>query len=87
MAGERLPAKFYYVASFGFGGQESAPKPPQAICKPLATPILRYKRPITSASSGRNSLQPCLTRRFQLLLNSTIDRKVHCAAYPEGRLR
>ncbi|RIJ42330.1 hypothetical protein D1627_00190 [Pontibacter oryzae] len=24
------------VASFGFGGQKSASKPPQAICKPLA---------------------------------------------------
>jgi len=28
---------FRSVASFGFGGQESASKPPQAICKPLAT--------------------------------------------------
>jgi hypothetical protein len=26
---------FRSVASFGFGGQESASKPPQAICKPL----------------------------------------------------
>lgn len=26
---------FRSVASFGFGGQESAPKPPQAICKTL----------------------------------------------------
>jgi len=26
---------FRFVASFGFGGQESASKPPQAICKPL----------------------------------------------------
>jgi hypothetical protein len=30
-----LPS-FCSVASFGFGGQESASKPPQAICKPLA---------------------------------------------------
>ncbi len=28
---------FRSVASLGFGGQESASKPPQAICKPLAT--------------------------------------------------
>jgi hypothetical protein len=27
---------FRSVASFGFGGQESASKPPQAICKTLA---------------------------------------------------
>jgi len=26
---------FRSVASFGFGGQQSASKPPQAICKPL----------------------------------------------------
>jgi len=26
---------FRSIASFGFGGQESASKPPQAICKPL----------------------------------------------------
>ena len=26
---------FRYVAKFGLGGQESASKPPQAICKPL----------------------------------------------------
>jgi hypothetical protein len=26
---------FRSVASFSFGGQESASKPPQAICKPL----------------------------------------------------
>jgi hypothetical protein len=26
---------FRFVASFGFGGQESASKPPQAICKTL----------------------------------------------------
>ena len=35
MAGERLPARFSLLASFGFGGHESASKPPQAICKPL----------------------------------------------------
>jgi len=42
MAGERLQASlpvgrqgFCSIASFGFGGQESASKPPQAICKPL----------------------------------------------------
>jgi hypothetical protein len=42
MAGERLPASlpagrqgFRSVASFSFGGQERASKPPQAICKPL----------------------------------------------------
>jgi hypothetical protein len=26
---------FRFVASFGLGGQKSASKPPQAICKPL----------------------------------------------------
>jgi hypothetical protein len=35
MADDRLPASFSLVASFGFGGKESASKPPQAICKPL----------------------------------------------------
>ena len=35
MAGERLQG-FRFVANFGFGGQESASKPPQAIGKPLA---------------------------------------------------
>ena len=28
---------FCSIGSYGFGGQESAPKPPQAICKTLAT--------------------------------------------------
>jgi len=32
---------FSFVASFGFGGQESASKPPQAICKPLW--LIQYK--------------------------------------------
>ena len=27
---------FRHVAGFSFGGQESASKPPQAICKPLS---------------------------------------------------
>jgi hypothetical protein len=31
---------FRSVASFGFSGQESALKPPQAICKPL---VINYK--------------------------------------------
>lgn len=35
MAGELLPAWFCSEASFGFGGQESALKPPQTICKQL----------------------------------------------------
>jgi len=30
---------FRSVVSFGFGGQESASKPPQAICKPLAVSV------------------------------------------------
>jgi hypothetical protein len=30
------PQGFRSVASFGFGGQESALKTPQAICKPLS---------------------------------------------------
>jgi hypothetical protein len=36
MARERMLAKvFRFVAKFILGGQECAPKPPQAICKPL----------------------------------------------------
>ena len=35
MVGERLTQCFRFVVSFDFGGQESASKPPQAICKPL----------------------------------------------------
>jgi len=31
---------FHSVASFGFGGQESASKPPQAICKPLGAGVI-----------------------------------------------
>jgi hypothetical protein len=30
---------FRSVVSFDFGGQERASKPPQAICKPLASPL------------------------------------------------
>ena len=36
MAGNGYHKGFRSAASFGFGGQESASKPPQAICKPLA---------------------------------------------------
>ena len=35
MAGKLMPARFRLVASFGFGREESASKPPQAICKTL----------------------------------------------------
>jgi hypothetical protein len=38
---------FRSVASFGFGGQESASKPPQAICKPLGgyeNELMYYKK-------------------------------------------
>ncbi len=35
MAGNGCQQGFRPVASFVLGGQESAPKPPQAICKPL----------------------------------------------------
>jgi len=35
MAGEWLPERFSLRSQLGFGGQESASKPPQAICKPL----------------------------------------------------
>ena len=34
MADERLPARFSPFSQFWSGGQESASKPPQAICKP-----------------------------------------------------
>lgn len=36
MAGDGYQQGFRSVASFGFGGQESVSKPPQAICKPLS---------------------------------------------------
>ncbi len=36
MAGNGCQQGFRSVVSIGFGGQESASKPPQAICKPLA---------------------------------------------------
>jgi len=36
---------FRFVVRFGFGGQESASKPPQAICKTLA---VIAENPITS---------------------------------------
>jgi hypothetical protein len=32
MAGEQMLERFRFVVSFGFGGQYSALKPPQAIC-------------------------------------------------------
>ncbi len=35
MTGNGYHQGFRSVASFGFGGQESASKPPQAKCKPL----------------------------------------------------
>jgi hypothetical protein len=34
---------FRSVASFGFGGQESASQPPQAICKPLCLIVKNTK--------------------------------------------
>ncbi len=36
---------FRSVASFGFGGQKSASKPPQSICKPLCD-IIKPKHKI-----------------------------------------
>ena len=38
MADERLPARFSPFSQFWSGGQESASKPPQAICKPYGQP-------------------------------------------------
>jgi len=38
---------FRSVASFGFGGQESASKPPQAICKTLAARLLQQTKTYT----------------------------------------
>jgi len=35
---------FRFVVSFGFGGQESASKPPQAICKTCAAAEKRQQR-------------------------------------------
>ena len=37
MVGKQMPARFRLVASFGFGREESASKPPQVICKTLST--------------------------------------------------
>jgi hypothetical protein len=36
MAGKAENQCLVLLAKFGHGGQESSPKPPQAICKPLA---------------------------------------------------
>lgn len=35
MAGKAENQCLVLLAKFGHGGQESSPKPPQAICKPL----------------------------------------------------
>ncbi|MGV7106484.1 hypothetical protein [Flavobacterium sp. U410] len=40
MAGNICPQGFRYVASFDLGGQESASKPPQVICKPLTAILI-----------------------------------------------
>jgi hypothetical protein len=44
MAGNGYQHGFRSVAIFGFGGQEIASKPPQAICKPLYTISFRGDR-------------------------------------------
>lgn len=36
MAGKAENQCLVLLAKFGHGGQESSPKPPQAICKPLS---------------------------------------------------
>ena len=61
---------FRSVANFGFGGQENASKPPQAICKPLA---LR---------GGNQSLQkqPIPTKPLRELLHAHRD---DAEAFPE----
>lgn len=41
MAGKAENQCLVLLAKFGHGGQESSPKPPQAICKPLGTIIKR----------------------------------------------
>lgn len=51
MAGNGCQQGFRSVVSIGFGGQESASKPPQAICKPL--PFI-VKKKTTSRSSTFN---------------------------------
>jgi hypothetical protein len=43
---------FRFVASFGFGGQESASKPPQAICKPLTAIPPPALLPFGTADNG-----------------------------------
>lgn len=40
MAGKAENQCLVLLAKFGHGGQESSPKPPQAICKPLC-PIIK----------------------------------------------
>ena len=54
MAGNGCPQGFRSVASFGFGGQESASKPPQAICKPLATILLFRIKQLQTNYNNRN---------------------------------
>lgn len=39
MAGKAENQCLVLLAKFGHGGQESSPKPPQAICKPLPTSL------------------------------------------------
>ena len=41
MAGKAENQCLVLLAKFGHGGQESSPKPPQAICKPLAVIVTR----------------------------------------------
>lgn len=47
---------FRSVASFGFGEQESASKPPQAICKPLAT-ILKETTANNKTNQNKNRMK------------------------------
>ncbi len=57
---------FRFVASFGFGGQESASKPPQAICKPFN---LTKKQKKASANTVETNLS-------QLVISLEVAREI-----------
>jgi uncharacterized protein YoxC len=64
---------FRFVASFGFGGQESASKPPQAICKPLAESKelikikKRYAKLVTDIESVESDKEKLIASNNRLL--------------------
>ena len=69
----RCQQGFYSVASFGFGGQESASKPPQAICRTLCLTPERYIDFKEVADDGQ-----AFDEKMQIL-TSTLSKKMQKA--------